>query len=944
MRHDKGRDQRTGWTSGSAIVPFRRMSDRPRHRDRRRLRPAVLSLEDRKLLSTFTVNSTGDTYTGSDDAGTLNWCLGQASTYGGNDTIVFSSSVFGTHQTINLTQGELQLTNYTGTTTIEGPAAGVTINAGGKSRVLMISSPASISGLTITGGTAANHGGGIAVYNSLTLTDCTISGNTTGGSGAGIYSNHDLVLDNSTVEHNTAGNNGGGIDSTSDLVINGSTISSNSSGFNGGGIENQGPSLTLTNTSVEDNSARLSGGGLANDGTTVTITGGTIQGNTAGLTGGGVHNTDEMTISGASISDNIAVTAGGGLSNRGNGNLTMTNCTVSGNEALGGSVPGYNIYSRLGSGGGISSAKVLTMTDCTISGNMAEGDGGGIYLYHDTATVVDCTIAANAALYSGGGLEDQGTVSVTADTFTRNSANIGGAIDNYGGLYTVNIEDTILAGDSAVVSGPEFDETAHSLGHNLVAETNGGSGWISSDLTGTKASPLNALLGQLGSYGGPTMTVPLLPGSPALGAGVAVSGVAKDQRGDPLDTPAPDIGAFQSHGFTLTVVAGDSPQVAPTHGAFTSPLAVTVKANDSAEPVAGGVVRFAAPSSGASATLSSGTATVGSNDVASVTATANGDAGSYSVTASAAGVKTPAQFQLTNADTDSNWSGYAAATSISDPQDNSVTYVAGSWTVPTVTPTSGNTLSGAWVGIDGFTNGTVEQTGIAEGIDDGHAYYSAWWEMFPSPPVYLTSMTVSPGDKITASVTYESSGTYAGDFLLSIDDTSHSADSYSIYASPSLYQGTVPERSSAEWIMEAPGTPLADFGTIGFTNCSATIDGVTGAINNSHWQSEAMDIVDSSGNVQDLTGPLNSAGNGFSVTFVSSYGPETAGASAGAVLGTESGLGATTTLLSPSKEKRIVVVPQASVWTAASSHLRFSTLIARPKAPGSTLFAIDKGA
>src|SRR5262249_51366396 len=56
----------------------------------------------------------------------------------------------------------------------------------------------------------------------------------------------------------------------------------------------------------------------------------------------------------------------------------------------------------------------------------------------------------------------------------------------------------------------------------------------------------------------------------------------------------------------------------------------------------------------------------------------------------------------TTATTSPNWSGYVAATNLSDPQNDSVTYVAGTWTVPTVTATSGNTDSFAWVGIDGY--------------------------------------------------------------------------------------------------------------------------------------------------------------------------------------------------------------------------------------------------
>ena len=96
-----------------------------------------------------------------------------------------------------------------------------------------------------------------------------------------------------------------------------------------------------------------------------------------------------------------------------------------------------------------------------------------------------------------------------------------------------------------------------STGHNLVAETDGSSGWVSSDLTGTAAQPLNALLAVLGDYGGPTQTMALLAGSPALGAGViadysgTTTPITTDQRGLPLDSPDPDIGDFQTQGSPL---------------------------------------------------------------------------------------------------------------------------------------------------------------------------------------------------------------------------------------------------------------------------------------------------------------------------------------------------------------------------------------------------------
>jgi uncharacterized repeat protein (TIGR01451 family) len=142
----------------------------------------------------------------------------------------------------------------------------------------------------------------------------------------------------------------------------------------------------------------------------------------------------------------------------------------------------------------------------------------------------------------------------------------------------------------------------------------------------------------------------LLPGSAAIGAGTTVSGITTDQRGQPLDAPTPDIGAFQSHGFSLSAVPGSTPQAVVTDTAFTNPLALTITANDPIEPVAGGVVNFTVnpAQNGASASLSAATAIIGPNGIAQVTATANSIVGSYTVKVSAIGAASPANYNLKN--------------------------------------------------------------------------------------------------------------------------------------------------------------------------------------------------------------------------------------------------------------------------------------------------------
>ena len=246
-----------------------------------------------------------------------------------------------------------------------------------------------------------------------------------------------------------------------------------------------------------------------------------------------------------------------------------------------------------------------------------------------------------------------GTTTLTNCTVSGNSAgDTGGGLYNHDSPYsTLTIGNTIVAGNTATTSGPDAVGTIASQGNNLIGKTDGSSGWVGSDLTGTIAAPLNPLLAPLGNYGGPTQTMALLPGSPAIDAGnnaLIPAGVTTDQRGLPrIVNTVVDIGAFESSGFTIAVTSG-SGQSTGVLTAFPAPLVVTVTAKNPSEPVAGGLVTFTPPSSGASATISGSPATISAAGTASVTATANGIVGSYTVSATASGITTPASFSLTN--------------------------------------------------------------------------------------------------------------------------------------------------------------------------------------------------------------------------------------------------------------------------------------------------------
>src|SRR5262245_30373652 len=186
-----------------------------------------------------------------------------------------------------------------------------------------------------------------------------------------------------------------------------------------------------------------------------------------------------------------------------------------------------------------------------------------------------------------------------------------------------------------------------------------------------------------------------------------------------------------------------------------------------------------------------------------------------------------------------NWSGYAAETNLNSPAANAVTRVSGSWKVPTVTGKT-TAYSSVWVGIDGYSSGSVEQIGTEQDTTtSGATRYYAWWEMYPNPSVRITTMTISPGDAISASVAYD-----AGAFTLQMTDNT-TGESFS------TTQTATAQRSSAEWIVEAPSSffgvlPLANFGTATLSKAQATINGTTGAIDNGSWQNTSINMVNSS--------------------------------------------------------------------------------------------------
>lgn len=196
-----------------------------------------------------------------------------------------------------------------------------------------------------------------------------------------------------------------------------------------------------------------------------------------------------------------------------------------------------------------------------------------------------------------------------------------------------------------------------------------------------------------------------------------------------------------------------------------------------------------------------------------------------------------------------NWAGYVGTA-------GGYTTVTASWFQPTVSCTSNGVVS-FWAGLDGWGDNTVEQTGTGVDCRSGSPKYYAWWETFPtnSQQTY-TGVPVSPGDTITATVTFTNSGQYE----LDLADKTQGWSKTTVAAAPSGSSNI-----SAEVITEAASlgsnvTALPDFG--GASYFWITIDGqqlpAAGA--------QPMNMVNNSGSVIALCGGIDSNGN-FGITY-----------------------------------------------------------------------------
>jgi hypothetical protein len=372
--------------------------------------------------------------------------------------------------------------------------------------------------------------------------------------------------------------NGSAVGSISGLnITDGFCDDSCPGGAAGAGILAAG-TLTLTDVTVTANTASDSGGtdafpeggGIRNNGGTLHLVLSSVSGNTVFATN--------------ATNQNAAV--GGGIFN--NGTLTLDRSTVSGNQAL--ATTTGNSTSALGGGIDQFSGSV-SISRSTISGNSTSGTGGTV---------------GNSAIGGGIGMGNSigNTLALDRTTVTGNSVSAGapGTNQNAGGILAIGGAGSALTVVSSTISGNTspantanliFGGETRSIKNTIISHPLGGGVNCSSASTasqgfniedantcgfnqpGDQPSTDPMLDFTLAGNGGPTMTLALLTGSPAIDAGLSSVGEAIDQRGltRPLDlsavTNAPgsngtDIGAFEVQGPAVTPPSGGgSTPVAP---------------------------------------------------------------------------------------------------------------------------------------------------------------------------------------------------------------------------------------------------------------------------------------------------------------------------------------------------------------------------------------------
>ena len=312
------------------------------------------------------------------------------------------------------------------------------------------------------------------------------------------------AISDMTIENGVAANNGGGIDNSGTLTLSNIAFTGNVA-TQGGGLANEaGATLTVTDSTFNYNIATKVGGGLINMGV-ATVLHDNVTGNVA-VTGAGIANL----LSGTLISSGGAIVAAPA-------NLTITDSTIASNSAT------------TGNGGGIDNSGAVTIVDSTINNNSATASGGIGNETGGTFTATNVTLVDNSATTTGGGIGNAGTSTFVNSTIAYNIVTGAG-----GGVYvsagTTSLYNTIIASNylntpstasDIVVVAASGGKVGPTSSNNLIGS--GGAGGLSGNGNQILAKGVSpGLAAGLANNGGPTETIALLAGSPAIDKGSAL--------------------------------------------------------------------------------------------------------------------------------------------------------------------------------------------------------------------------------------------------------------------------------------------------------------------------------------------------------------------------------------------------------------------------------------
>lgn len=381
--------------------------------------------------------------------------------------------------------GEIKATNAEGDNgvintykrlTIKGNNSSAALNADSKSGILDAHNTFTLQNITLKNGKwLSNHSGGAGVYvnsgGTLIMKGSSIIENCSAdNSGGGVYVSGGTfeMHDTSKITGCSANKEGGGVyvQQGGTFKMHNSSAIISCSANKGGAIFVNGATVNITNCTLKGNEAVSDGGAIyaqkEKDGSTstVTISGGTIGGTGTGEKnkvtgkwhfGGGIFVNDDctLTLDSVRIIGNEAWRAGGVRANR--STVNMTNCTIKNNKTTGDDDSGGGgVYTFMGR---------LTMTGCTITGNEAATNGGGLNVEGTTTNITNCTFTRNTAK-NGGGIytiktDSYPVVTISGGTIgdtDMDSANKAtGSDGNGGGIYvgefcTLRLQDSTDSG------------------------------------------------------------------------------------------------------------------------------------------------------------------------------------------------------------------------------------------------------------------------------------------------------------------------------------------------------------------------------------------------------------------------------------------------------------------------------------------------------------------